>query len=292
MNITPRCILQIQRLHSKLSGKYRDIADCILADPTRIIRNKVRDIAELCSCDDALVIRFCQKLGYSGFSDLKQSLAAEFMPVKVKPTSEDTFAGLKKDFLDNNVKTLYDTIGLLEEEAVSRAVQILSGAKTIYLLAAGISGIVAEDIQIKLIRLGFKVVFHQDAEFARIFLGLCNPDDAVLAISFSGDTNHVCEMAEIAAKKKVPVIAVSNYPDSKLAKLADVNLLTASDEKIFRLGAMTSRIAQYFVLDFLVISLVSEDLERAEEYILRTHDMISKKTISKKKIRGKRDEKE
>ncbi len=291
MNITPKCILQIKRLHSDLSGKYRDIADCILLDPTRIIRNKVHDIAELCHCDDALVIRFCQKLGYSGFSDLKQSLAAEFMPVKMgraAAESGDTFAGLKRDFLENNVKTLHDTIGMLEKEAVAGAVRILSGAKTIYLLASGISGIVAGDIQIKLIRLGFKVVFHQDAEFARIFLGLCNPDDAVLAISFSGETRHVCELAEIAAKKRIPVIAVSNYPHSKLARLAEVNLFTASDEKIFRLGAMTSRIAQYFILDFLIINLVSENMQRAEEYILRTHDMISKKQQRK----GKRDEKE
>lgn len=287
MNITPKCILQIKRLHSDLSGKYRDIADCILSDPTRIIRNKVHDIAEFCHCDDALVIRFSQKLGYGGFSDLKQSLAAEFMPVKMDPSeSEEPFAGLKRNFLENNVKTLHDTIGMLGKEAVARAVQILSGAKTIYLLAAGISGIVAEDIQIKLIRLGFKVVFHQDVEFARIFLGLCNPDDAVLAISFSGETSHVCELAEIARKRQIPVVAVSNYPHSKLAKLAEVNLFTASDEKIFRLGAMTSRIAQYFILDFLIINLVSENMERAEEHILRTHDM-----ISKKKSRGTRDEK-
>lgn len=282
MNITPRCILQIKRLHSCLTGKYKDIADYILAEPTRIVRHKVRDVAADCNCDDALVIRFCQKLGYSGFSEMKMSLAAEFMPVRFDTTGnasrpEDSFADLKRNFLDNNVKALHDTIGLLEKKTAMRAVKILSGASRIYLLAAGISGIVAEDTQIKLMRLGFNVIFHRDAEFSRIYAGLCNKDDAVLAISFSGETDHVCELATTAKKKKTPVVAVTNYPNSRLAKLADVNLFTASDEKIFRLGAMTSRIAQCFIIDFLIINMVAENMERAEEYILRTHDMIRKK---------------
>ena len=281
MNITPKCILQIKRLYSGLTGKYKDIADYILANPENIIRYKVREIAKDCNCDDALIIRFCQKIGYSGFSDFKTSIAADFMPVKLSMKEkeflpEDSFAELKQNFLDNNVKTLHDTIGLLEKETVKNAVKILSGADTIYLLASGISGVVAEDIQIKLMRLGFKVVFHQDVEFSKILMGLCNRNDAVMAISFSGETENVCEMAEIAQKKKIPVIAVSNCPASKLAELADVNLFTASDEKIFRLGAMTSRIAQYFIIDFLIINMVLENMERTEEYILKTHEMISK----------------
>ncbi len=285
MNITPRCILQIKRLYSGLVGKYKDIADYILANPDKIIRQKVREVAKDCHCDDALIIRFCQKLGYSGFSDLKLSIAADFMPVKLNVKSPefqsaDSFTELKREFLDNNVKTLHDTIGLLEEETITSAVKILSGATTIYLLAAGVSGVVAEDIQIKLMRLGFKVVFHQDAEFSKILMGLCNKNDAVLAISFSGETDHVCDLISVARKKKIPVVAVSNYPNSRLAKLSDVNLFTASDEKIFRLGAMTSRIAQYFLIDFLIIQMVAQNMERTEEYLLRTHNMITKKQQS------------
>jgi DNA-binding MurR/RpiR family transcriptional regulator len=281
MNITPKCILQIKRLYSGLTGKYKDIADYILAKPENIIRCKVREIAKDCNCDDALIIRFCQKVGYSGFSDFKTSIAAEFMPVKLNIKEkefqpEDSFAKLKQNFLDNNVKTLHDTIGLLEKQTVKDAVKILSGAKTIYLLASGISGVVAEDIQIKLMRLGFKAVFHQDVEFSRILMGLCGKDDAVLAISFSGETANVCELAAIAGKRNIPIVSVTNCPNSKLVKLSDVALFTASDEKIFRLGAMTSRIAQYFIIDFLIINMVMENMERTEDYILRTHEMISK----------------
>ncbi|MDD5697404.1 MAG: MurR/RpiR family transcriptional regulator [Victivallaceae bacterium] len=281
MNITPKCILQIKRLYPELTGKYKDIADYILANPEKIIRHKVKDIAGDCNCDDALIIRFCQKIGYSGFSEFKMSIATGFLPVRLDIADKEfspeySFLKLKRNFLDNNLKALHDTLGHLEEETIKQAVQILSRATKIYLFASGNSGIVAEDIEIKLMRLGFNAIFHQDAEFSKIFMGLCNPDDAILAISFSGETASVCGLAAIAGKKGVPVIAITNYPNSRLTGLADVTLLTASDEKIFRLGPMTSRIAQYYIIDFLIINLALENMERAEEYIVRTHEMIRK----------------
>ena len=62
--------------------------------------------------------------------------------------------------------------------------------------------------------------------------------------------------------------------ESTLAKKSDVVLLTASDEKQFRLGAMGSRIAQLLVVDFLSLELALHDLEHAEENVIRTHQMV------------------
>ena len=63
----------------------------------------------------------------------------------------------------------------------------------------------------------------------------------------------------------------------RLAGLADVTLLTASDEGAFRLGAMTSRLAQCLVLDFLVVRLAMRDMDGSGESIVKTHSMINDK---------------
>ena len=191
MNVTPKCILKIKHCYSELNGKFREIADYILSVPEKIVRHKVKDIAEACDCDDALIIRFCKKIGYSGFTEFKMSIASEFMPVNINIADkefapEDSFSQMKQNFLDNNVKVLHDTISLLGEEEIEKAATVLSGAKNIYLLAAGVSGVVAEDIQIKLMRLGFNAIFKSDVEFSKVLISLCGKDDAVIAISYSG----------------------------------------------------------------------------------------------------------
>ncbi len=281
MNITPITLLQIKRRYPGLTGKYRKIADYFLAAPDRIVRHKAREIARDCGCDDSLIIRFCQKIGYGGFSELKTALAAEFMPVPVSArqhvSPDGEFAKTRRDFLENNSKVMHDTISLLDEPAVNQAVQLLAKAGKIFLLGAGASGMVAMDVHAKLLRLGYNAIYHMDADFARIFCGLIDPRDVVLAFSFSGDNRFVCEIAELARDNKTPVICVTNYPHSRLAELSDVRLLTASDEKVFRLGAMSSRIAQLLIADFLVVSLTLRNMARSEKNVLRTHAMLGRK---------------
>jgi DNA-binding MurR/RpiR family transcriptional regulator len=265
----------------RLTGKLKDIADYILANPGELVRRKVRGIAEECGCDDAMVIRFCKKLGYSGFSELKMSLAAEFMPVRIESAGKelspgDSFSEIKQSFLENNIRTARDSIGMLERGSVEKAAGILAGASKIYLLGAGASGTAASDAHIKLMRMGFSAVFNQDTEFSKMLARLCGKDDAVLALSFSGETESVVSAAEAARERGARVVSVTNYPESKLARISDVTLLTASDEKIFRLGAMTSRIAQLLVLDFLIINIALQNMERCGESILLTHQGISR----------------
>lgn len=280
MNLTPKSLLRIRHRYPGLSGKYRRIADYILAAPDRIVRHKAREIALDCGCDDSLIIRFCQKVGFAGFSELKAALASEFMPVPVVPGTsslpEGLFAKTRRDFLEHNSRVMQDTISLLDETAVNRAAHLLGRAHRIFLLGAGASGVVAMDVQAKLLRLGYNAIYHPDADFSRIFCGLIEPRDAVLAISFSGENRTVCDLASLARSKNAPVISVTNFPHARLAKMSEVSLLTASDEKVFRLGAMTSRIAQLLALDFLIVYMTLKNMERSSENILRTHAMLGK----------------
>lgn len=281
MNITPKCLLRIKHTYPDLTGKYRNIADNILRSPGEIVKKKVREIARQCNCDDSLIIRFCQKIGYSGYSEMRMSLAVEFMPVDINlthkgATAEESFEQIRQNFLSNNNKVLHDTVSLLHENEVAAAVKLLVNAEKIYLLGAGASGLVAADAMVKMQRLGFNVIYNHDFSLNRMLVGLVTPKDVVLAISFSGENSEVYETAKAAAEKKVPVISVTNFPNSRLAKIAAIILLSASDEKIVRLGAMTSRIAQHLILDFLVIYLALENMGQSEENVLRTHEMIKK----------------
>lgn len=276
---TPQYALRIKQALPDLSGKSLAIANYILTTPENLVGKKVKDIALECECDDALIIRFCKKLGYKGFSDFKASIAGEFMPtgtlLQAKNAAEDAFTTQKNNFLSNNSKAVHDTIGLLDEANVMRAVDSLSLAPRIFLLGMGTSGIVAMDAQIKLLRLGYNPVYHQDSGLTKVLFGLADPNDVALAISFTGETEIVCESAEIAAKRGVQVIAITNYPNSRLAKAASVVLLTASDERSFRIGAMTSRIATCLIVDFLMIQLALRDLPKSEKHVLKTHNIIN-----------------
>ena len=82
MESSPRVLLKIRAMSPQLSSGYRRIADYICAHPEKVVECKVREIAAACGCDDARVVRFCQKCGFAGIHELRSSLALEFMPVR------------------------------------------------------------------------------------------------------------------------------------------------------------------------------------------------------------------
>lgn len=210
---------------------------------------KVRQFVRDCNCNDAQIVRFCQKIGLKGFQELKSSIADDFIPVKLTvPHSEakSEFEQVRQDFQQNYLQVLKDTTVQFDEQSVTSAVDAVFKAKRIYLCGMGASGIVAQDFQIKLSRMGFNAFYTADTELSKTYCALLETNDVLIAVSFSGENLAVIDVAKIARKHGATVIGISNYPKSPLSESSDLLLLTASEESAFRLGAMGSRIAQFW----------------------------------------------
>lgn len=274
---TPKSVLKIRQHYSEFRGKNRKIADYILENPKKIAMTRIKEVSIACGCDDAMVVRFCKNMGYSGFSGLRMSITAELLPPGLdfsggRGRSGGSFEAAKKSFLENNSRVLCDTVESLSESDIIRAAELISKAGKVCLLAAGASGIVALDAQVKLLRMGFNAIFHQDSEFSGTLAGLCTVGDVILAVSFSGKTKSVCGAARDAAGKGAGVISVTNYPHSPLVRLSDIAFFTASDERPFRLGAMNSRLAQLYILDFLIVNIALKGARAGEDNDVFTDD--------------------
>ena len=240
MENSPKVLLKIRAMGPQLSTGYRRIADYICAHPEKVVECKVREIAAACGCDDARVVRFCQKCGFAGIHELRSSLALEFMPVRPRGRDEgNAFSALKNDFLDTTVRSVSDTISLFDEKTYRLAAEKLLKAKRIVVFGAGSSGIVAEDFHRKLLRMGLASYHSADAETGKLASALLDASGVFVGISFSGENRTVVEMAREAAAAGAFVLAVTNFPGSSLGTCADSVLQCASSESAVRLGAMS-----------------------------------------------------
>ena len=277
MENSPKVLLKIRAMAPQLSSGYRRIADYICAHPEKVVECKVREIAAACSCDDARVVRFCQKCGFPGIHELRSSLALEFMPVRPRGRDAgDAFSALKDDFLDNNLRSVRDTVSLFDEKTYRLAAEKLLKAKRIVVFGAGSSGVVAEDLHRKLLRMGLASYHSADAETGKVASALLDAGGVFVGISFSGENRAVADMAREAASAGAFVLAVTNFPGSSLGAGADLVLQCASSESAVRLGAMSSRIAQLMIVDFLCVMLALEAPEKVEGSVIRTHRGIFK----------------
>lgn len=266
-------LLMIRRKLPELSGNFKAIAEQILSHPQEIVNEKVCVLAERSLCDSAQVVRFCQRLGFKGFSDLKNKIIKELLNQRRTldsqiPLPENSFDQLKKKFADSFIRTINDTLHEIREEQMRKALELLKKSRLILISGFGSSGQIARDLHTKLLRLGFYAMFLEDAENARTECAALTKEDLLIAISFSGTTKYLLDEVNIATRNHVPVLGITNYPDSPLAGSSTVVLLTTADEQRLRLGAMDSIISQYLVVDLLISLLAGNDRKKTEERII------------------------
>lgn len=63
--------MRIKSLTSIFSEKEKRIAEFILNEPEKVIRGTINQVATEIDLADSTVFRFCKRLGYNGFQDLK-----------------------------------------------------------------------------------------------------------------------------------------------------------------------------------------------------------------------------
>lgn len=274
MEFTPKFQLEIRQRLSELSGNNRVIAERIVNFPEEVLQAKVSEFAARCHCDSAQVVRLCQKLGYDGFTSLKNRIAAELIDPKrtlhrqiAEPAT--SFEQLKRNFALNFTRTINDTFANLDEETVERAVSQIRQARHIVVCGFGSSALAARDLRIKLVRIGYYAMFPDDAEYARSLIATLSKEDLLILISFSGDTPYVLDNIKVAKKSGVPILALTNYLHSPLAESAVCVLPTTADEQRLRLGAMDSTVAQFLVIDLLSSLMAVESPRQTEQRILQ-----------------------
>jgi arabinose-5-phosphate isomerase len=111
---------------------------------------------------------------------------------------------------------------------VSQAVQTIRGLSTrggrLVVMGMGKSGHIARKLAATFASTGTPALFVHPAEAKHGDLGMIQPQDLVLAISHSGETEELCDVLPHIKRMGIALIAMTGRPDSRLARLSDIHL--------------------------------------------------------------------
>lgn len=274
---SPKSLMAIHRVYKSLPEKKRLIADHILKNPAKVIRDSITALARDCGCNQTTIVRFCREIGYGGFPEFKISLASDMSgPLGQfggRIEAKDGFSKVKEELLATYSRALNDTFAMLSEQDVKRAVGFILKAERILFAGVGASGLVAADAQVKLMRLGFDAAYHADCHLQRMNAALLGAHGLLIAVSFSGETREVVESAAIAKRAGAKIISITNFSKSSLSGVSDVSLFSVSVEGKDRLAAMSSRIVQSAVIDFLALQITLKDLDKVNKSFAKSQEV-------------------
>lgn len=155
---------------------------------------------------------------------------------------------LAKEVVDTEIHGLQVLRDELDGEFVDlvyRILDILRQGGKIVLCGVGKSGHISKKIAATLASTGSRAVFMHPVEAMHGDLGLVSPNDIVLAVSYSGETDELLAVLPAVKRLGVPVAAITGKRDSRLAEWSDLAVLTAVPREAcpFNLAPTTSTTA-------------------------------------------------
>ncbi len=274
------CLSAIKVGYERLTGKEKQVASYILEHCDMVASMPIGELAEKAGVVKSVVTRFCQSLGFSGYTELKLSLSRELArneQFNYSPyihASDAPDAILDKIF-SANIKTLHDTASGLNRKALQGVVDLLAEAKNIYIYGIGTSAGIVSDFQYRLMQLGFTVFCFTDIVTMKVSTLNIKPGDAAIGISNSGRTVATVDALRLAREKGAKTACVTSYPDSEITKHSDYPLVIFTDEIRYPIEAISARIAHISVLDSIAISLSAKQYDVAMKREAQIHDLIN-----------------
>ena len=282
--------VRIRSLLPSLAPAERRVAERVLAEPAAVAASTISALAQDCATSETTVIRFCRAVGFSGYPALRLALAAEGGRSAVGQAHDLTGDIVADDELDAVVgkiafadaRAVEETARQLDLDELHAVIEAFAGARRVDVYGAGASGMVAQDLQQKLHRIGRVAFAWPDPHMALTSAALLTPGDVAVAISHSGATQDTLDALEVARRTGATTVAVTNFPRSPLATRADHVLTTAARETTFRSGATASRLAQLTVVDCVFVGVAQRTYETSQRALELTHDAVLDRRVDRR----------
>jgi len=282
-------LVRIRSVLPALRPSEQAVAEFVLSDPSRAATMSIGDLAEECGTSTTSVVRFYKKVGYGGYSDFRLDLARETARESVAHgvstevyediNTADSLQDIVSKIAFNETMSIADTAQVLDVEQLARAIDVVSGSRKIDIFGVGAGGLVGQDLQQKLHRIGLVSFVWPEVHAALTSAALLDSDGVAVAISHSGATSDTIDFLKAGNAAGAATIAITNHADSQLGRVADIVLSTAARETPFRPGAMGSRIAQMMIIDCLFVGVAQKSYDSSIDALHKTHAAVQSRKL-------------
>lgn len=229
----------VQAGENKLNDLENDIMRYIIALREDLATTTSKEIAEHFFVAPNTIVRLAHKLGFSGFTELKNSYLASL------DRNRYTIETLPLD------TQLIQTKDLLNDRTIDAVVQLIEDASHIVFFCSGFSKYPCLEMAEKLKIMGKNTDTLSERHVMRHYAELLGKNDLVFSVSVSGETAVSIDATSIAKSRGCKIVTLTGFSKNSLSKLADYPIFTVQKE--IRLGSMDldSRLMFYYVFELI-----------------------------------------
>ena len=274
-----KTILNIKIKYDSMGKAEKRIADWVMEHQDESLPLSIIELAEKCDCGEATIVRFSKRLGFSGYQELKISLARETKSniVNVNMNEHDSVFEIYEKVCNDIYCSLERTKKALNPQTLQDVAEAIMSAGKIIVMGLGNSASVALDASHKLLRVGYNAVAYTDNHMQMIAASHLKEGDVAIGVSHSGSSKDVIEALQMAKQRGATTVCITNKGKTPIQKYSDMVLYTSSEETQYNLLALNSRIAQLSIVDALYFYIVFQQADKAIQSIHETETSLKTK---------------
>jgi RpiR family carbohydrate utilization transcriptional regulator len=245
----------LQGILGSLKPAERRIADCVLADPERVITSAIEEIKEASGASVGSIVGFCRQLGLKGFADFKIALARDLAQSGLSASDVPANGSLLEKVFHFQAQSLVETLNINSNVTFERVAQIIEKARRVEFFSIGLSYPVAYTAACKFSLIGLPASAQFDSHIQMIAATQLKAGDLAFGVSCSGTTRETVQCLQVAKAKGAATVCLTNALKSPITVHSDFCLYATPSEIKYFQAPLASRITQLAVIDALFVSL-------------------------------------
>jgi len=276
---------KIQSNFSRLPKNQRYIADYIIDNFDKIPFLTVEDVSEKTEVSVASVVRFAQRIGFSGFSELRdviaESLQHHLKKNEVFPLfkKEEVADDILTSVANIEIKNINETLLNVDRDAFKKSVSMIIRSLRVFTSGLEKSYLLAEILAYQLNQVGIDaaILKHSYTNFKEQLLFL-NKKDILIAFSFPDYSIETIEAAKFARSRGMKVIGITNKPTAPITFYSDQVLLVKIENMLFT----NSFAAVSVMINALATEIARSNKSHSTKYLKELSDIVnSEKSVLK-----------
>ncbi|MDX1537708.1 MurR/RpiR family transcriptional regulator [Arsukibacterium sp.] len=255
-------LLKIRGMLDQMSVIERKLAEFILDNAHMLRDYSSQQLADAVGISQSSVVKFCQKLGYKGYPDLKLAINEAVVTASTlsrdqadKNSDDGSLIGIGEQLQFSLQQHLRTLLTINDEKTLLKAARLLQGADKILLAGFAKSAIVVADMQFRLLQLGKLALHHADPALALQLARSLTDTSVLLLVSDSGQNNDLLKLEHYAKSRQLKIISLTSYKTNAQSLAADITLFTLSAEEDIRLNPILTQLAQQHLCHMLYLQL-------------------------------------
>lgn len=264
---------------NELSRQQRSIAEYLLENLQEVPFLSVPQLAERSGASEATVVRLCQSIGFSGFSDMKMAVVENLREemksqtaVRPDESGHTDVLGAVAQLERHNID---QTLAAIDRRDFQNIATTLFRADHVFTFGLGISAHLAELAAYLLTEHGLRCnAFGTHFTSPREQLITMRTTDVLLVFSFPPYSRQTLEVLEEAAERGMKTIAVTDRVTAPAALAASQSLVVSSHGMTFTNATASTNV----VLNALVVEIASRHRGNAVDALSKINRILRDKS--------------